>query len=354
MLQQREIVLPQEKSESDRHLPKVIKWKGVNMVRNHSFLATIQQILDFSKTLDVVRIGIIGDQHSGKTTLAQCIAHCTHKLSKDIPYAVRVFNKHDLLNFEATLKTLQPANYILVFDDVSFLGANAGKQQLEIIKQAVTEIRHLQGGQDVKIITIMNYHYTLGLDKYLRSADFFYYTTVGSSEKDNIEKMVGSKYIPLIEEFKKMRRHGVAKGYFSIRIGPKEPFPYKFRNPFQPELFYNNDTLRLIVSPTRQWLDPICTVCEEALGQVSDSEISIPEFCKQGETNFGSRNFLAAIKLDLYTSGRTTYGKHVVQALRWIARARAKKLILLEQLAAHYGLEITKTHLTKKLDGVLE
>ena len=354
MLQQREVVLPQEKSETDRHLPKVIKWKGVNMVRNHSFLATVRQIIDFSKTLDVVRIGIIGDQHSGKSTLAQSIAHCIHNLSKEIPYAVRVFNKHHLLKFEETLKTLQPANYVLVFDDVSFLGANAGKQQLEIIKQAVTEIRHLEGGQDVKIITIMNYHYTLGLDKYLRTADFFYYTTVGSSEKDNIEKMVGSKYIPLIEEFKKMRRHGVAKGYFSVRIGPKEPFPYKFRNPFQPALFYNSDALRLIVSPTRQWIDPICSTCEEALGNVTSSEIDIPGFCKQGETNFGSRNFVAAIKLDLYTSGLTVYGKHVVQALRFIARARGKKLILLEQLAAHYGLEITKTKLAKKQEAILE
>ena len=354
MLQQREVTLPQEKSASDRHLPKVIKWKGVSMVRNHSFLSTVRQIIDFSKTLDVVKIGIIGDQHSGKSTLAQSIAHCIHNLSKEIPYAIRVFNKHHLLKFEETLKTLQPANYVLVFDDVSFLGANAGKQQLEIIKQAVTEIRHLDGGQDVKIITIMNYHYTLGLDKYLRTADFFYYTTVGSSEKDNIEKMVGSKYIPLIEEFKKMRRHGVAKGYFSIRIGPKEPFPYKFRNPFQPALFYNNDALRLIVTPTRQWVDPICSICEEALGNTTSSEIDIPTFCKQGETNFGSGNFIAAIKLDLYTNGLTVYGKHVVQALRFIARARAKKLIVLEQLAAHYGLEITKTALLKKKEAVLE
>ena len=354
MLQTREITLEPEKQDSDRHLPKVIKWNKVNMVRHHSFLSTVRQIIDFSKTLDVVKIGIIGDQHSGKSTLAECIAHCVHKLSKEIPYTVRIFNKHDLLNFEATLKTLQSANYILVFDDVSFLGANAGKQQLEIIKQAVTEIRHLEGGQDVKIITIMNYHYTLGLDKYLRTADFFYYTTVGSSEKDNIEKMVGSKYIPLIEEFKKIRRHGVAKGYFSVRIGPKEPFAYKFRNPFQPELFYNNDTLRLIVSPTRQWVDPVCTTCTEALGQVKTSEISIPDFCRQGEVNFGERNWIAAIKLDLYTSGLTVYGKHVVQALRYIARARAKKVILLEQLAAHYELEVTKTKLTKKLDGVLE
>ena len=166
--------------------------------------------------------------------------------------------------------------------------------------------------------------------------------------------MVGSKYIPLIEEFKKMRRHGVAKGYFSMRIGPKEPFAYKFRNPFQPELFYNNDTLRLVVSPTRLWIDPICSVCEEALGNLSESDISIPEFCKQGESNFGSGNWLAAIKLDLYTSGLTVYGKHVVQALRYIARARAKKLISLEQLASHYDLQITKTRLGKKLDGVLE
>ena len=331
----------------DRYIPKVIKWKGVNMVRAHSFLATIREIITWSAEIDVTRIGLVGDPHSGKSTLAKCIAHAVHINSKKIPYTVRIFGKDDLLDFNNTLKSLTPANYILIFDDVSFMGANANKKQIEMVKQATTEIRHLEGGQDVKIIAIMNYHYTLGLDKYLRMADFRYFLTVGSSEKENMEKIAGSKYNKLIDEFVKMRRMGVTQGYWTVPIGPKEPLAYKFRDPFIPVLFFNDASLRLIVTPKREWLNEICTECEEAEGNDLPSGISIDEFVKNAEGNFGSGNFQAAIKLLLYTNGLTVYGKHVVQSLRYLERARLTKIITLEKLAVHYGFKITKTRLDK-------
>src|SRR3972149_3062432 len=228
------------------------------MIRNQSFYAAVDDIINWSETLDVTRIGLIGDPHSGKSTLAEAIAHSVHSRSKKIPYAVRIFGKNDLLNFEATLKTLQPANYVLVFDDVSFLGAIANKQQIEMVKQASTEIRHLPGGQDVKIIAIMNYHYTLGLDKYLRMADFRFFLTVGSSEKENMEAIAGSRYNKLIDNFINMRRHAIAKKYWAVPISPKEFLTYKYRNPFIPVLFFNEGSMRVIVSPTRKWLDEMC------------------------------------------------------------------------------------------------
>jgi len=48
-----------------------------------------------------------------------------------------------------------------------------------------------------------------------------------------------------------------------------------------------------------------------------------------------------------------TYGAKMVQAFRYIDRAREKQVIQLEDLAAALGLTITKTRLDKKLDGVL-
>lgn len=331
----------------ERYIPKVIKWKGVNMIRNQSFLATVREITTWSAEIDVTRIGLIGDPHSGKSTLAKAIGHVIHTTSKKIPYTVRLFTKEDLLDFQNTLKSLTPANYVLIFDDVSFMGANANKKQIEMVKQATTEIRHLEGGQDVKIIAVMNYHYTLGLDKYLRMADFRYFLTVGSSEKENMEKIAGSKYNKLIDEFVKMRRMGVTQGYWTVRIGPKEPLAYKFRDPFIPVLFFNDASLRLVVTPKRQWIDSICSECEESEGGMLPSGVSIEEFVKKAENDFGVGNFQAAIKLLLYTNGLTVYGKHVVQSLRYLERARLTRIITLEKLAAHYGFKITKTRLDK-------
>src|SRR3989304_5213555 len=62
-------------STKDRHIPVVIKWKGVSMIRNQSFYAAIDDIINWSETLDVTRIGLVGDPHSGKSTLAEAIAH---------------------------------------------------------------------------------------------------------------------------------------------------------------------------------------------------------------------------------------------------------------------------------------
>ena len=344
----------QQESTSNRKVPVVIKWKDQKIVRNQSFFSTIDEIINWSETLDVTKIGLIGDPHSGKSTLAETIAHCIHTRSKKIPYTVRIFGKEDLLNFEQTIKNLQPANYVLIFDDVSFMGASANKKQIEMVKQASTEIRHLPGGRDVKIVGIMNYHYTLGLDKYLRQADFRYFLTVGSSEKENMEAIGGSKYNKLIDNFINMRRHAIAKKYWAVPITPKEFLTHKYRQPFIPVLFFNESSMRLIVSPTRQWLDPICATCSEAKGDILQSGVSIEQFNKESEEKFGKGNWLAAIKLHLYTNGMTVYGKHVVQALRYYERARATKIITSEQQAAHYGLEITKTKLRKKMDGVLE
>ncbi len=322
------------------------------MVRNHSFLATVKEIIEFSKEMDLVKVGIIGDQHSGKTTLSMAIAHSLHEMSK-VPFAVRLFGKEQLLDFRKTLAKLQPANYILIFDDISFMGASASKHQIDMVKEAVTTIRHLKGGKDVKIITIMNYHYTLGLDKYLRTADFRYFTSVGSSEKENMEKQLGMKYSRLLVAYTKMRRVGIIKKHFSVRIGQKEPLGYRWRNPFIPVLFFNNDTLRLIVTPTRQWLEPLCSKCSEATGENLASAVSLPVFAEKCETNFGARNFEAAVKLLLYVNGMTTYGKHVVRAIRAIDRARKQEYITLEALAIHYKLDITKTKLRTDVKELL-
>ena len=340
-------------STKERHVPVVIKWKGVPMIRNQSFYAAVDDIINWSETLDVTRIGLIGDPHSGKSTLAEAIAHSIHSRSKKIPYAIRIFGKNDLLNFEATLKTLQPANYVLVFDDVSFLGAVANKQQIEMVKQASTEIRHLPGGQDVKIIAIMNYHYTLGLDKYLRMADFRFFLTVGSSETENMEAIAGSKYNKLIEDFKRMRKQAVKLKYWAVPITAKEFLTYKYREPFIPVLFFDDSDMRLIVTPSRQWIDPICSKCTEAKGNLLQSGVPLDQFNNEAEAKFTKGNWVAAIKLHLFTNGMTVYGKNVVQALRYYERARSMKLISSEQEAAYYGLEITKTKLRKKLDGVL-
>jgi len=348
------IQLVKPKNDSLRARPVVIKWKGRHMVRNHSFLATVREIITWSLDSDVTKVGIVGKPDSGKSTLAEGIGHFIHKYSK-IPFAVRIFKKQHLLNFKETLNTLHQsgaANYVLVFDDVSFLGADANKKQVDMIKQAETTIRHLPGGQDVKIILIYNYHYTLGLDKYLRQADFYYFTSVGSEERDNVMSIVGKGAVERIEEFRRIFVSAKSRKYWSMIIGPKEPFVYRYRNPFIPVLFWNNESVRFIVTPTRQFADPICGICDSGIKSSNDGD-TLEQIIKRGETNFGVQSFKAAIKLKLFINGLTVYGKHVVRSLRYIDKALVGSDVTLENMANYYKFDITKTKMRLKPDDPL-
>jgi len=244
MIHQREVSVQGNKTKTNKHLPTIIKWKGVNMIREESFLATINEIVNWAEEIDVTRIGIIGDMHSGKSTMAESIAHMIHKKSK-VPWAIRKLTEYDLMNFEETLRTLSPTNYIMIFDDVSFLDATHNKKAIGIVKKAVTKIRHLEGGKDIKVVLIYNYHYPKGLDKYLREADFKYFTTV---QEDNMEDIVGSKAMSLVKQFDQSRRLGITKKIFvsPVRLKNSKKFTYNFRQPFIPVLFYNKSSLRFI------------------------------------------------------------------------------------------------------------
>ena len=217
-----------------------------------------------------------------------------------------------------------------------------------MVKQAITKIRHLDGGSDVKIITILNYHYSLGLDKYLRQTDFKFFTTVGSSENDNVESMIGSKYSKMIQEFQKKRYIGITKGIMPFRVGSKDFFAYKYRAPFIITIFNTPHASRIIISPTRQWLDKICSKCAESKGMMTPSGIPIKQLMEESEKKFGIGAWKAAIKLALFTEGMTTYNNNVVRALKYFNRCRTETQINLEECAKHYNLTLTKTRLDKK------
>lgn len=357
MINVREIELKEKSNAEIKQMrPVVIKWKDQSMIRSHSIRATVKEIIQAIQAQDVVNINIIGDPSSGKTTLAKLLAHLIHKMS-DIPFAVRFFTKTELLNFESTLKTLSPANYVLLFDDVSFLGANATKKQIEIVKQAVSEIRHLPGGQDVKIINIKDFHYTLGVDKFLRQNDFSYFSTIGSSEDDNMEKIVKSRNMPLVHAFKKMKTR--------IRIAPEEEkkftymlgtnhFTYGYRKPFIPLLYWNNDTLRNVVSPKREWVDKYCAVCSlYGSDEKFDQIIDVSQFIEESGAKFSESTFKHCVKLKLYSVGINVFDPREVSAGRYLDRALDTGKITLEQIATHYGFVIPKVRLRKPLDGVL-
>lgn len=317
------------------------------MIRIHSILACVKEMIQMMNSLDVIKIGIIGEPSTGKTTLAKLLAHLIHVLSP-IPFAFRILDEDDFLDMEATLKTLEPTNYILYFHDLSFL---QNKKKLEEVKAAITKIRHLKA--DVKIFLIYDYHYTLGLDKYLRQANFRFFTSIGSSEFDNMVKIIGPRYTPFVMDFNKKYVEMTTKQTCTFTIRQKPFFTYSYKNPFVVCAFFNNHRPRYVIFPQREWYDKKCSTCAFAEGDLQQSEISVEKFKEEAEAKFGKGTFEAAVKLHAFSNGMNVYSNKVVQAQRYLSKALMTKLISMEQLLTVYDLEITKTYLKKKLDGIL-
>ena len=334
-------------------LPPVITWKNEKMIRNHSIRATVHEILKMSLILDVVKINICGNPSTGKTTAASVICHLVHQMSPqvgNIPYAIKFLTKDDLFNLKETLTKLPNTNHVIVFEDVSFLESLQGRKKMEEVKQAFTEIRHLKDENgiergSVKMIVIFNFHYLRGLTKYLRSSEFSYYTSIGSEEMDNMESVVGKKYKYLLEDFKRIWQQAYTKGRFVYRLGKKN-FVYPMRQPFAPLLFWNNQSLRFIVSPKRSWIEPICNICSETPFS-KETEQNLEDFMKDIESKHTIGTARSALKIRLLQAGINTYSKRTTQAMRFIDQYLTKAEINLEDLALKFGLTPTKTVLPK-------
>jgi energy-coupling factor transporter ATP-binding protein EcfA2 len=311
--------------------------------------AACKEIVMKSKNRDVIKVGIIGEPHTGKSTQAETIAHIIHKMSKklyNVDFAVRAFDKEAFVDIKKTLKELSPANYVLRFGDLSFLKSQYGHKKIEELEQAMTEIRHLEGGKDVKIIIVYDYHYTKALPPYLRQSDFNFFTGIGSSELVNMAELVGARYDGKIRNFKKLSDRAPSTEKFVFQLGGKGYFTYKYRSPFIPMLFWNQETLRTVVSPTRHWIDPICAICSMSDDDFK-TEIDLAKLIEIGQRNFGEYNFEAAIKLKLHSTGVNVYGKNVVNATKWLDKIMEKKKVNLEDLAVKYEFKPTITKLRK-------
>lgn len=349
------VVDPQAEAEAKDNRPAVIKWKNEPMVRVHSLRATVKEILAGLQVLDVIKVGVIGEPSTGKSSLEDTLGHLIHKMSP-IPFATRTLGETEFMDIEKYLASLPAANYILKFRDLSFLKGKYGSKNIEELKAAMTKIRHLPGGKDVKIVLIYDYHYTMGLDKYLRQANFRYFTSVGSSEKENMIDIVGKHYEQLVNDFAKTYvEMTTTEGHkATFRITKNRFFSYHYKNPFVPCLFWNNSSLRVVVFPLRTWIDPVCSICSTGDNPDLQSEIDIVKFKEDRDKLFGPQNYAAAVRVICYAHGLVTYSNRIAQAIKDINRSLDAKIIKLEDLATIYDLKPSTARLRKPMAEVLK
>ena len=320
--------------------PAVGIWNNVRFIRGQSMRAAAREIVEHSQTIDVTKVNFIGDTGSGKTSAAMCLMHLIHELTKDIDFEIKILGKKDLEKFEETIKSLR-THTIILFDDVSYLRALISKNGIELIKQKVTEMRHLPGGKDVRLILISNFHYSRAYDKFLRGAMYTFFTSVGPNETENVLTMVGKKYAEKIKIFKKAYRDTHSKHKkFTYRISSEKTFSYKAFDPFIPLLFWNDISLRHVVSPLREWLSPHCTTCTKGLNPDQKSDIPITDIKKDLVRTYGDTKTKLAVQIKLLQHGFNTFPARTQQCMKAIDDCFEKYNVNFIELQEVFGLEV--------------
>lgn len=332
--------------------PLTTTWKNARMIRNHSIRACAREILNVNRGIDVVKVNLIGSPSTGKTTLAKTLAHLIHE-EADTPYVIKIFSRAELLDMENTLAKLQPLNHVMIFDDVSWLQAGANKNKIDQVQKTFTEIRHLPGGQDIKVIIIFNFHYQMGMPKHLRQAHFFGFTDCGSSETENIQKMVGLKNMYKVQEFRNAA-YEYGSSYkaateetpehlptFSYKISKVGKFTYTYRQPFAPALWWNNNSLRHIVFPIRDWIEPICYICTgiDANAEVERGDAIL--FKQVANQIYDKKSIKSALRVIFYGQGMNVFAPATLRAIKWIEREWKLKKYNYAEIMKNYDLNET-------------
>ena len=339
--------------------PVTLEWNNAKMIRAQSIRSAVKEVINANQSRDLIRINVVGESGTGKSTLSDTIGHLIHTLAP-IPYTVRRFNRAELLDFENTLSTLTPTNHVMIFDDVSWLKANAESKKLDKIQKEFTEVRHLRGGIDIKIILILNFHYSYAIPKPLRQAAFFAFTNVGSNEKDNLEKTFGKRWLPKITEFEKVDSETLLHAgteedpkTFSYPLGKRGiPFVYQYKSPFAPALWWNRRSLRHVVFPKRQWIDPVCAICS---GPVAHDDVSIVdlEALKADMLRQTGNEYVTAVRVLLYQMGVNAFPAPVQRAMRIFQEYMKNKTVNPEAVLQAFGMKTVRTRIAKApvIDG---
>ena len=352
-----EIVIDAPRRNSKKNAkPPIIDWQGVPMVRNQSIRAAANEIMNMSSNQDLVAVNMEGKQSTGKTECAVTLSHLIHQMD-DEPFDVVRIGKDEFINLEETVAKLKPMNNIIIFDDIAFLKAGATTKQIDQIQSVLATIRHLPGGKDVRIIMFKLFQYSKSLPPFLRQND----VTIVSSVDDNEVKSLQDRFPRHMDKIEMLRKMRVQikmgsknQAFFDYPMGNKKRekmyHRYHAKHPFLPYFYFNGNSGRIIVSPLRTWIDPVCPICD-GFAEEKDEKAhqSFTAFKEElmAKYDANQRTYTHAVKVTLVKLGINCFSPKVVQAVKLCENYLSKSKMPKEDFMKGFNLTETKT----RLDG---
>jgi hypothetical protein len=328
--------------------PSVITWNGIRMIASHSIQAVAKELVNLSANQEMVSLNFCGKQSSGKSEAMKTLSHLVaHKYAK-LPYQISWFDRHNIINLEETVKTLKPGvGHIVIFDDIGFLKADVSSVGISKIEKTLSIIRHLPGGEDIKIILMKGFQYTKAIPPFLRQNDMTFVSSVDDNEIESLTTLLGKKYLQKIKLLKKLRYDGASVGEFVYPMGGTKKVSYTWQKPFIPFLISTGSGCRFTMVPLRTWIDPICNGCSPLTkGETQNDPTDVKEFVKSFTERFNDGNVIrSAVKIKLIQQGINCFSPRIVQAVRYIEKMQKEKLVSIDAIAQELDVSPTKTTL---------
>lgn len=264
----------------------------------HNPRILIDEIIAENKVKQFTSILIIGTPGTGKTTVANYLAHGIHTKK---PYLVKHFGKKEILNFENVLDSLPNEDLILIFDDISLVfKMREGQAKKSEILSALTEARHPKfASQDRKVIIMANIHYMNSIEKMWRAqGGWKIYTDMSNEERLNFNAITKSQFNNKLKQFADITRDMVRKGEFKLKTSAKsEPYTYKTDKPFRFMMCYDGNYPRFFFFVKESCLT--CSDTKNAYMKLSPEQITDLMFKHYGNDG------IAGLKMELLRAGET-------------------------------------------------
>ena len=194
------------------------KGHKVQMPRIWSVANFGKHILAHNTTSLVTNVVCIGKTGSGKTTCCKRVIHDIHTRAMGKGYIIKWFSEEDMLNLKNILPKLSKhRNYIMVWDDISFVEKKYGLNQKQTAELAslMATLRHKYLSETSHLINFSLIHYSKAVGKGtgFRQGDFTIATSITQNEKMNFYEIF-DKYS--LDNFAKMYRLALLNGKFSV------------------------------------------------------------------------------------------------------------------------------------------
>jgi len=274
-----------------------IQFHGQPIAQWHNTRILIDEIIAENKIKQFTSILIIGTPGTGKTTLANYLAHGIHSKK---PYLVKHFGKKEVLNFENVLDSLPNEDLILIFDDISMVfKLKEGQAKKSEILSALTEARHPKfANSDRKVIIMANIHYMNSIEKMWRSqGGWKIYTDMSNEERLNFNAITKSQFNNKVKTFSKITRDMFLKGKFTLNITKKRTHEYTTDKPFRFFMCYDGNYPRFFMSVKES-----CLACSEKKSEYMKlSSENVIDLIYKHYGNDG----IAGLKMELLRYGNT-------------------------------------------------